>query len=97
MNNVLADIQAVVDKLQSEGHTVATKLENALKALLAHFKSAETVAQEKATEIVEEAQSDAKALVEEAKPVVADAVAKGVTVASEVVKDVAEVKDAAKK
>ena len=71
------EIQAVVDRLQQEGHTVATRLENALGHLFKHVH-------EGSAAIVAEVKADAEKVAAEEKPIVAEVKADVVKVAAEV-------------
>lgn len=64
-NHIIAEIQAVVDRLHGMGHVEATRLENALRALEAHFKH-------DAGTVKAEAEADAKKVEADAKPVEAE-------------------------
>lgn len=77
MNQIVAEIQAVIDRLHSEGHAVATKLENALHELKAHFTK-------DVTADVAEVEADVEQVKEDAVPVVAEAKADAEKVAAEV-------------
>ena len=77
MNQIVAEIQAVIDRLHSEGHAVATKLENALHDLKAHFTK------DAATDLAE-AKADAEQVKTDAAPVAAEVKADAEKVATEV-------------
>lgn len=66
-SRIVDEIQAVIDKLHSEGHTVATRLENALQELKAHFTKDEAVVSAEVKTDVAQVATDAKPVVEEAK------------------------------
>jgi hypothetical protein len=67
VSKIVDEIQAVVDRLQQEGHTVATRLENALLDLKKHFTKDATVLGGEAAADVAKVEGDAKPVVEEAK------------------------------
>lgn len=76
MSKIVDEIQAVVDRLQQEGHTVATRLENALKDLVKHFEKDKKV-------LSAEAEADAVKVESDAKPVVKEAEADAKTLAAQ--------------
>lgn len=96
--SAITEIQAVIDRLQQEGHVVATRLENALKEIKAHFVKDESA-------LATEVEADVAQVETDAEPVVAEAEADVKTVAAEVVGDakaeaqaaVADLKAAVKK
>jgi hypothetical protein len=96
--SAITEIQAIVDTLQQEGHTIATRLENALKDIVAHFTK-------DASALGGEAAADVAKIEADAAPVEAEAVADVKTIAAEakadataeVAADIADLKGAAKK
>lgn len=73
---IITEIQAVVDRLQQEGHTVATRLENALHELESFFTK-------DASDVVAEVKADADQVKSDAAPLVAEVAADGKKVASD--------------
>lgn len=94
MSKIVDEIQAVVDRLHSEGNVIATKLENALHELKSHFTK-------ETTTVAAEVKADVAQVETDVAPVVAEAKADAEKVATEVKTDVeanlAEVEDLVKK
>jgi hypothetical protein len=94
MNQIVEEIQAVVDRLHSEGHTVATRLENALHGLKKHLTK------DKAVDVAE-VEADVKQIETDAAPVEAeikaDTAQMAAKVKGQVEADLAEATDVVKK
>lgn len=79
---IVEEIQAVVDRLHAEGHTVATRLENALGRLKDHFKH-------DSEKVVAEVKTDVEHVAAEEKPIEAEVKADATAVVAEVKADAA--------
>lgn len=93
MNKILDEIQHVIDRLHSEGHTVATRLENALLALKGKLAEAEKVAVTEAEALTGEVVADVAKDAADAAPVVAEAKQQLEEVKGQVEKDLKETAD----
>lgn len=81
VHDIATEIEAVVDRLHSEGHVIAVRLENALKGLKDHLLHIEKTVEEETAPVVEAVKSEVPQVVEEVKTEAATAVAEAVDTA----------------
>lgn len=91
---IVAELQAVKDKLESEGHILATRLGNALEGLKAHFLKDKAHDEAEVKADVAQVEKDAAPVVSEVK---ADAEQVATEVKGQVEANLAEAADVLKK